>query len=197
MRFWPAWRWLAERVRSGEFGAVRSASFRRLASPPAWAPEFYRDPARTGGALVDLHVHDADFVRFCFGEPSAVASTGDLDHVTTLYRFDEGPVHVAAEGGWDHSPGFPFRMRYTVVFERATADFDMGREPELLLCRDGGEQPVEVDPLPGYDHEIRHLLAAIADPALALDATIEDAWRTARLLDAERTSQEDGAPHRP
>lgn len=197
MRFWPAWRWLVERIRSADFGAVRSASFRRLASPPAWAPEFYRDPKRTGGALIDLHVHDADFVRFAFGEPVEVSSTGDLDHVTTLYRFERGPVHVVAEGGWDHDPGFPFRMRYTVVFERATADFDMGRDPELVLYRDGVEQTVEVDPLPGYDHEIRHLLAAIVDPTLALDVTIEDAWRTARLLDAERASQADGAPRRP
>src|SRR4029453_5583634 len=98
-------------------------------APPAWSPAFYGDPARSGGALFDLHVHDADLVRWLFGAPGAVTSTGTLDHVTTLYRYADGPAHVVAEGGWDHAGGFPFSMGYTVVFERATAGLGPARPP--------------------------------------------------------------------
>ncbi len=189
MRFWPGWSWLKDTIDAGIYGAVRTATFHRLASSPAWNPGFYGDVERTGGALVDLHVHDADFVRFCFGDPKSVASTGTVDHVTTLYRYgDGGPTHVVAEGGWDHAPGFAFRMRYAVNFETATADFELGRDPELLLARDGEATKVELAPLAGYDGEVRHLLDAIASGRGPLLATMDDAVGHARLLDAERES---------
>ncbi|MEM7306675.1 MAG: Gfo/Idh/MocA family oxidoreductase [Planctomycetota bacterium] len=193
MRFWPAWSWLKRAVADGTYGAVRSAAFQRLASAPAWNREFYQDPERTGGALIDLHIHDADFVRHLFGDPAAVVSAGSLDHVTTLYRYPDGPEHVVAEGGWNHAPGFAFRMRYVIVFEHATADFEIGRDPELLLCRDGEATPVEVDAWAGYDGEVRHLLDVIAGRTAGLVATVADAEGHARLLDAERESLRTGA----
>lgn len=184
MRFWPGWDWLKAKIDSGEYGAVRSAVFRRLASPPAWAPDFYADSARTGGALVDLHIHDADFVRWCFGAPDEVRCTGSIDHLTTLYRYAEGPSHVVAEGGWDHSPGFSFQMRYVVVFEKATAEFDLSRDPQLFMSRDGEESAVELPAGDGYVGEVRHLLGCIQTGS-ELACTIDEALELARMLEAE------------
>lgn len=195
MRFWPGWTWLRERVRDGRFGPVRSAVFQRLGSAPTWNPEFYGDPARSGGSLFDLHIHDADFIRWCFGPPIAVASTGSLAHVTTLYRYpDGGPRHVVAEGGQDHAPGFGFRMRYVVAFEKATADFDLGRTPHLLLHRDGTSEPVDLPAGAGYDGQIRHIVDAILGARTNADllATIDEAVEVTRILEAERQSLESG-----
>lgn len=189
MRFWPAWAWLREQIVANTFGRVRSATFHRLASPPGWSSQFYTDDARTGGALVDLHIHDADFVRWIFGDPQAVVSAGSIDHLTTIYRYGTaGPSHVVAEGGWDHTQGFEFRMRYVVLFEHATADFDLGRKDQLLLARDGKQEAIKLDPVTGYDGEIRHLLDAIATGKRDLNATIDEAVSVARLLEAERES---------
>lgn len=187
MRFWPAWAWLKARVDDGEFGAVRSAVFRRLGTRPSWAG-FYADPAQTGGALFDLHIHDADFVRHCFGDPDQVFVTGDLDHVTALYRYPGGPAHVVAEGGWDHTAGFPFRMQFTVIFERATADFAFGRAEPLLLGRDGKFEPVSVPAGDGYDGEVRELLGAIRSGRKELRANCDDAVALTRLLERERAA---------
>lgn len=186
MRFWPGWDWLKQRIDSGEFGAVRSAVFRRLASPPAWSPDFYANSARTGGALVDLHIHDADFVRHCFGAPDGVTSAGNLDHLTTLYHYEGGAPHVVAEGGWDHTPGFDFQMRYVVVFEEATAEFDLTRETPLILSRGGESSPVELPSGDGYVGEVSHLLEQIADGRRDLRVTIRDAFELAKMLEAER-----------
>lgn len=188
MRFWPGWDWLREHVRRGTFGAVKSAVFSRLGTRPAWNPGFYADSRLSGGALFDLHIHDADFIRWCFGEPVSVQSSGSLDHVTTLYRFANGPAHVVAEGGWDHTPGFAFRMRYIVVFEQATADFDFSRQPRLTLARGGKIEAVELAAHTGYDGEIRHLLAMIARGERELGAKIEEAVGLTRMLEAEATS---------
>ena len=193
MRFWPGWSWLKEAIDARTYGRVESAVFRRLGSPPSWSRGFYSDARKSGGALFDLHVHDADFVRHCFGAPSAVVSTGSLDHVTTLYRFPKRPAHVVAEGGWNHTPGFPFFMGYTVVFERATAEYALGRPAALTLARDGKSEPVELLRDTGYDGEVRHLLAVLAGKTKPR-AAIDEAVGLVQMLEAERKSLASGRP---
>ncbi len=188
IRFWPGWSWLKGAIEDGTYGRVTSAVFRRLAPPPGWGKEFYEDTARSGGALFDLHVHDADLVRHLFGPPDALRSTGTPHHVTTLYRYEDGPAHVVAEGGWDHTEGFPFEMGYTVVFERATATWRMDREPHLALYVRGREQPVrDVLAGTGYDHELRHALAVVAGDETPL-ATVDEAVGLTEMLEAERAA---------
>lgn len=201
MRFWPGWAYLRETIRSGSLGQVMSATFQRLGSPPDWA-DFYKNVNLSGGPLWDLHIHDSDFVRWCFGEPTEVVSTGTLAHTTTIYRYPgAGPTHVVAEGSQDYCPGFGFKMRYVVSFEKGTLDFDIGRPPHsspLLLCADGQTSPVDLTSAPatGYDGEIRHLLGAIlaGSTSANLVATIDDAVKTARLIEAERRSLESRRP---
>ena len=195
MRFWPGWDWLKRTIEARAFGRVESAVFRRLAAPPAWSRAFYGDTRKSGGALFDLHVHDADFVRHCFGAPETVVSTGSLDHVTTLYRYPKGPAHVVAEGGWNHTSGYPFFMGYTVVFERATAEFALGREPLLTLTREGRTSAVALAPGTGYDGEVRHLLDVLQGRT-RLWATIAEAAGLVRMLELERASLRTGRAQR-
>jgi predicted dehydrogenase len=163
MRYWPGWSWLREAVRDGRYGAVHSAVFQRAASRPDWNPKFYADPRRSGGALFDLHVHDADLAHWLFGAPDEIVATGALDHVTALYRYAHGPRHVVLEGGWDHAPGFPFRMRFVVAFGRATADFDLRREPRLEISADGRVETPVLEPITGYDGQVRAVLEGVRD----------------------------------
>lgn len=218
MRFWPGWPWVREKIVSREFGRVISATFHRLGTPPSWSPDFYRDAERTGGALVDLHIHDADFIRWCFGDPIEVISTGSTNHLTTVYRFEtvnpfeamgspktseteaqRPPRHVVAEGGWGHSSGYGFRMRYTVAFEHATAEFDLHRTPTVLLYRNGAAEPISLPAESAYHIEIEHFVrllarhvfpevASFSDAALDDGPTLSDALAVARLLESERSS---------
>ena len=184
MRFWPAWKWLRDRMGDGEFGALQSLSLQRLGSRPDWSP-FYHDASRSGGALFDLHVHDTDFVVASLGQPAAVTCVGTIDAMTTLYHYDHG-VRVAAEGGWHHD-GFGFRMRYIAVFEAATIDFDLLRTDPLLLCRNGEATPIELPQHTGYDGQVRALVDALAagEPA---PLSVDDALATHRVLLAEQRS---------
>ncbi|QOJ13899.1 MAG: Gfo/Idh/MocA family oxidoreductase [Planctomycetia bacterium] len=192
MRFWPGWDTLLEFIRNGSLGPVHSAVFGRLGSRPTWS-ETYADDALTGGALVDLHTHDADFVRACFGDPASVMSGGSLDHVTTIYRFSNGPAHVVAEGAWDHRGGWPFRMRFVVAFDEATAEFDSGRDEQLRISRGGKTVPIKLEPRSGWENEIRALMAVLAGrrPRSDLPA-LHDAHAVATLLERERESVQTG-----
>ena len=79
-------------------------------------------------------------------------------------------------------------MRYIAIFEDATVDFDLTRTPQLLLCRHGKSEPVELENLSGYDVQARHLIDAISNGTTTTLATLSDAATVAQILDAERES---------
>ncbi len=185
MRFWPGWQSLREQIESAAYGPLQSLAIQRLGARPSWAAH-YADASKSGGAIFDLHVHDSDFVSWCLGPPDAVTTVGSIDAHTTLYHYADGPARVSAEGGW-HDAGFGFRMRYVAAFAEATLDFDLHRDPPLLLCRDGKATPVALSPQNGYDGQARHLVDALAagvDPVVSL----ADAVAVGRLLEAEQAS---------
>jgi predicted dehydrogenase len=186
MRFWPGWDWLRDCIRDKLFGAVRSATFQRLGNRPTWS-SFYADESRSGGALFDLHIHDADFIYWCFGRPRSVFTSGTSTHMTTQYGFDDRAFHVTAEGAWDLAPTAGFRMRYLVMFDQATVEFDITRPQRLLLHRHDGSELIEVGEFTGYDHENREFLRAVRGET-SLRATVDDAVVVTEILEAERMS---------
>ncbi len=196
MRYWPAWAWIKSAIDARRFGAVRSAAFTRLGSTPTWADAFYKDPSKSGGAILDLHIHDTDFVHFCFGAPAEVTSLGDHAHITTLYRFDTGPRHVTAEGCWDRDPAAAFVMRARIDFERASVEFDLSAEHQLTLFADGKAAPIEVSPLSGWEMQIRAMVEALARGDSSPPITIADATTVMRTIEAERLSLTTGKPVR-
>ena len=64
MRFWPGWAWIKDLIAQKTYGQVLAARFRRVSEPPGWGRENYFKGAQSGGALLDLHIHDTDFVQF-------------------------------------------------------------------------------------------------------------------------------------
>jgi hypothetical protein len=91
--------------------------------------------------LLDLHIHGTALVYWLFGMRRAVFSRGysqisRIDHVATRSIYDAVPM-VTAEGGWTLDEGMKFTMRYQGKFERATADFDLGRQQSLLVANKG------------------------------------------------------------
>jgi len=196
MRFWPGWAWLKRAIDERTYGKVLAAHFRRVASHPGGA--FYSNGEACGGAILDLHVHDTDFVQFCFGMPRAVTSrgytkiTGHIDHVVTQYHYDGGAM-VFAEGGWAMAEGFGFQMQYTVNFERATADFTFDGKDHVRLCEPGKPpREVEVGSGMGYDHEIAYFLDCIAKGERPGTVTLAQAADSLRIVEAEVRSIAEG-----
>jgi predicted dehydrogenase len=140
LRFLPAWMVLADLVRRN--GPVRSALFRRRCAAPDWSP-WLNDPARSGGGVFDLLIHDVDFCISLWGTPETVRATGyedlprgiDLIHAELGYA-GLGPVIVT--GGWHHPKRYPFSMQFTVVTDGATVEWQSGDE-QLRVYRNTGE----------------------------------------------------------
>ncbi len=195
LRFWPEWRWLQQAIKDGKYGGVLAARFRRVAEPPGWGQQNFFNGAESGGALLDLHIHDTDFVQFCFGRPKAVFATGyakfsgAIDHVVTQYQFASG-MSVHAEGSWAMTPGFGFSMAYTVNFERATADYDLARGAEALRLFEAGQPPRTVlcEGPDGYVRELRHIVEAIQTGKPPSIVTARDAVSAVEICQAEERS---------
>jgi predicted dehydrogenase len=139
LRFIPAYRQLKEHLKSA--GPVCSGFFRRRCAAPAWS-RWLADPARSGGGVFDLLIHDVDFCISVWGMPQRVRATGfeelaagvDIIHAELEYP-GMGPVVVT--GGWHHPKSYPFSMEFTVVAERATFEWPFGA-PELREYRADG-----------------------------------------------------------
>jgi predicted dehydrogenase len=83
-------------------------------------------------------------------------------------------------------------MRYIAIFENATVEYDQIRTPQLVLCRNGDAEPVELSPLTGYDLQTRALLAALSGKPHDPLPTLDEAVAVMELLEAERASAAEG-----
>ena len=188
MRFWPGWPWLRERILAGTFGAIRSAGFTRVSARPGWGTEFYADLERSGGALFDLHIHDVDFIRWCFGDPATLRSSGTREDLRTSYEFPGGPPDVSARGAWLADPATAFAMRYRVRFDEAEIHFDHASPVPLRVHRGGAVDAVPLTGPSGYEGEVRHFLELVLGRAAQPIATLDEAAAVTAILEAEARS---------
>lgn len=186
MRYWPGWHCLRDCILDGRHGALKSLAIERLGSAPQWNKEFFSDDTRSGGAMVDLHIHDTDYVYWCFGKPESVVTVGTTHQLTTIYRVGgpQGPL-ISATGGWGQHPSFGFRMRYLANFERATIEFDLAKG--VTISNDDGSRPLDCGLHNAYEQQVRHFLRVLTggEPPRA---TLEQAVVVAEILDLERQS---------
>lgn len=202
LRFWPGWSWLKTVIQQNTYGKVLSARFRRVAEPPAWGQRHFAQGAQSGGALLDLHIHDVDFIHSLFGRPKRVFAqgyskhSGAIDHVVAQYEVVSGAI-VHAEGSWAMAPGFGFSMGYTVNFEQATADYDLSRAPDALLrlYRPGEPgQTVECPGADGYVAELQYMIESIRSGVAPSIVTMEDGLVAIEICEAEERSIRQGEP---
>jgi predicted dehydrogenase len=197
MRFWPGWAWLKELVANKTYGKVLTARFRRVSAPPGWSRASYFNGGDSGGALLDLHIHDTDFVQFVFGRPQSVFSSGlsrfsgAIDHIVTQYKV-RGGATVYAEGSWLLTSGF--KMSYTVMFERATLDFDSARGADALRVDEEGKPSRVIKPegVDGYVEELRHMIGSIQTGKPPTVVTAQDALSAVEICEAEEKSVRTG-----
>jgi predicted dehydrogenase len=172
IRFWPEYARLTELNQTGEFGQLLSLNLTRYGEFPSWSVgNWLADESRAGGAALDMHIHDTDFVLRLLGEPLEVQSFGTDDgrgigQIFTTMNFADGAV-AHLEGGWNLPPKTPFKMAFRAIFENGAAIMDGG---PLTLYPSHGEPRIpdfpkmaavgggNISDLGGYFHEIRYFV---------------------------------------
>ena len=165
LRFFPMYRQMADLVKSGQLGAVRSAMFRRRCAAPGWAP-WMKDKTKSGGGVFDLLIHDVDFMLHLMGRaPVSVSAVGaealeqSVDTITANFVFEPGLARTGATvtvaGGWHHG-AFPFSMEYSVVCEGGTIDYHL-TQGDPKVYRPGAAEPEALTAPEGVDGFVEEL----------------------------------------
>jgi len=197
LRYWPAWVFLKEAIDSNAYGKCLSLNFKRQTSFPGGV--FYSDHNQCGGALLDLHVHDTDFVNYCLGLPEAVFSqgykgpSGGIDHIATHYIYNQSDLSplVSSEGSWTMQEGYGFNMSYTANFENGTLSYLLEQDETLKLFRSGSEpESINLKEGMGYEFEIRTFVDEILSGNSTNLDLLRQASETVAIIEAEKTSIE-------
>ncbi|MDX9754458.1 MAG: Gfo/Idh/MocA family oxidoreductase [bacterium] len=217
LRFWPEYVHLKKVLDSKELGDLISLKLTRVCARPGWAANnWYLDVAKSGGAALDLHLHDTDMVQFLLGMPSSVRSGGLQDEcgwrmITTKYEYDGGPL-VYGEGGWYNTEAYEFRMTYVAEFKEGVLDFDSSRADTLLLFpKSGSKQPVALPPIPetkpveginvtnlgGYLLQDTYFFECVKNNTPSTVSTFETGRNSIAIVEAEMQSAGSGNPVKP
>ncbi|KPK84191.1 MAG: hypothetical protein AMJ81_06275 [Phycisphaerae bacterium SM23_33] len=167
IRFWGEYAAAAEIVRSGRFGRLQLLTMsRRCGVPTFGARGWFTDHKKSGGALLDLHIHDVDYALYLLGPPRSVRArglrgpSGGYDQVLSWYDYGRaGPV-VQLEGGWSAGEDIPFVMSFRMCLERATLVYAMDKRPTLWLYSDSAEE-LQAPAVSGYEAEMDHFIRCI------------------------------------
>ena len=195
IRFWPEYVQAKEIIDSQKYGKVLAATFQRLSLTPTWSwDNCFLDGKRSGGAMLDLHIHDTDYVQYVFGMPKEVFSrgvmgpSGEFDHTVTQYLYGNDCV-ITAEGGWIMAPGFGFEMSFKIMLEKATLVYSSAQEPTFRIFPIDGEIIIpEILTGDGYSFEIQHFVDTLSGKAVPSIITPEQSGDSVKIIEAEKES---------
>jgi predicted dehydrogenase len=128
--FFPEFQFVLQAARSGKYGPLRAAHFRRVITPPKWSKHI-EDFRKLGGWGIDLHIHDNHFIRLLCGMPKQVFSRGIVNHgfvnhVHTQYVYSDNQLAVSCVSGGIAATGLQFAHGFEVYFEKATVLYSAG-----------------------------------------------------------------------
>jgi predicted dehydrogenase len=187
--FFPEYAFAYQAVQSGRYGRLLGGHFKRIISDPQWLKDFY-DPDKVGGPMLDLHVHDAHYIRLLFGMPKSVFTGGRMrgkvaEYFVSQFAFKDPTLVVSAQSGVIHQQGRGFCAGFEIHLEKATLLYDfavVGDTPEVnmpltLLRADGKvERPrmKSADPTDAFADELTEAVRAIKSgrPSALLDGQL-------------------------
>jgi predicted dehydrogenase len=184
LRFFPAYRGMAELVKSGSLGTARAATFRRRCAAPEWSA-WLADKSASGGGVFDLLIHDVDMCLHVFGPPEAVSAVGyedlarGIDCITAQFHYAQMAVVLA--GGWHHPKSFPFSMEYTVTCDGGTIDYSSAGSPPALYRADGKKTELPADGKDGYLAEIEYFVQCCVEGKPPVDCAPAESAAAVKL----------------
>ena len=164
LRFWPQYVRAQELIASGELGDILYARFFRAGGAPTWS-RWLMDGTQSGGAVLDMHVHDVDTALWWFGKPDSIQTTGVIRDglplkVDAAWNYASGP-QVQIHGGWDANRS-DFAMGFELMGTHASLLWDSSKGDAMHFFGKDGEHSIEVGSESAYQFEIDYMLDCIS-----------------------------------
>lgn len=150
IRFWDEYVELAKIIKSGTYGKIINANFRRISPIPTWGwNDWLLKNELSGGAAQDLHIHDVDYVLSLFGKPNQIQSVKNIigekaSYINSLLTYDDFVIGV--EGTWGLPGTHPFEATFRVVFEKGVVENAGGK---FMLYTDDSAEEIKLEKAEG------------------------------------------------
>ena len=182
-----------------------SAVAARLSQLPAWA-DWFLNPVWSGGAVLDLCVHDFDALNWLFGTPKSVYArgkqlkTGLWNDIHALV--DYGGANGFVEGSEFMPQGYPFTAAMRVLCESGVVEFtfraggvsvEMGGGASLMVHEAGKAYPLTAKPGDAYENQASYFVDCMRKGIKPTLGTPEQARIAVATANAARRSLENGA----
>lgn len=198
MRSVAGYRYIQRSVASGGMGRPIAGFASRMCTP-YWERRRPRTFAAFGDPLVELAVHDFDYLTWILGVPEEVSATGSVEPdgaVTQAYVSLWGQGTQALVEMNARMPGrYPFSTVVRIVTERGVLEnlqrFTRGAAPEAALFRHraGGKvEPVRLRGWDPYAEECRHFARCVQGRARPEPLRAENDLHALRIAEAARES---------
>jgi predicted dehydrogenase len=192
LRFYPQYVFLKEMVDSKKYGDLISCDFYRFSGRPKWGFEnWFMNKDKSGGCVLDLHIHDVDIIRYIFGDPkgvSALARTvfenSEFDTINSRFMYDNNTI-ITAYGDWAMPLKFGFRHGYRANFENSVVVFE---NDTVKVYTDDEVIEHSFDRLDGIENEIEYLIGCIVNDKKVELNTPNSAMKTVRLVELLKDS---------
>ncbi len=120
-RFSPVWEFLAECINDKRYGELKLLTTNRMGGEPTWGVWQDEKIKKTcGGSLMDLLIHDIDFVDSCFGAPNEINLNLNVDEYWEFeLKYPDTPAKISVKGGFLHRHT-AFASEYAATFENGS-----------------------------------------------------------------------------
>ncbi len=192
VRFMAPYVYLKRVIDSGELGRPVHIQMKRISATPRWSWENWMcDLNRSGGAPVDLSIHDIDFAQYAFGEPRSVSGvykrmTDNNDYIVSELVYDGFTVSIT--GGW-YNADIPFNASYLAVFENGWVKSEGGKvemngaEVSLEVGEVSENTGINLSGADGYGDEIAYFIDCLEKGIPSDRVTPESSERSVKLVE--------------
>ena len=196
VRFMNAYAYLKGIIDSNKYGKLESLSMHRVSQAPRWSwDNWFLDEKRSGHVVMDLMIHDIDFMQSVLGEPKDIVgvyhpmSGNYTNYAIANYIYDGCSATI--ETGWYEYPKMSFEVGFRALFENGCLLFkdgiltECGETVDFNNTEKIGETGINISNVDGYAGEIKYFIDCIRSGEPNATITPESAQATIKLV--ERT----------
>ena len=195
LRFSDAYRYVKKCIDEKTFGELEHLNMYRLSAHPEWGFEnWFQDDTRSGGCILDMHIHDIDMARYLLGEPEAVSVTafnGQTRWQMENTRLFYPNVTVVADGSWNEGRKSPFSAGLRARFEKAQVV--MQGYAVKVYPNEGDPFVPDIPVCRPFTEEFAFFIDLLLNDKENLENPPESAYKTVKLVELLRESADNGA----